>query len=68
MVADVSGSYKGRVFFTGKPVYNPEKRTLEIAEPEFDIKTRNALLKSANWLMHGMILKKISSYADLPFR
>ena len=66
VVADVSGSYKGRVFFTGKPVYNPEKRTLEIAEPEFDIKTRNALLKSANWLMHGMILKKIAPMLTYP--
>jgi len=66
VVADVSGSYKGRVFFTGKPVYNPEKRSLEISEAEFDIKTQNALLKSANWLMHGMILKKIAPLLTYP--
>jgi len=66
VVADVSGSYKGRVFFTGKPVYNPEKRALEIAEPEFDVKTKSALIKSANWLMHGMILKKIAPMLTYP--
>ena len=42
--------------------YNPDSTSIEITEPEFDIKTRNALVKSANWLLHGMILKKITPY------
>ena len=66
VVADLSGSYKGRIYFTGKPVYNSEKQSLEIAEPEFDIKTQNALIKSANWLLHGMILKKITPLLTYP--
>jgi len=66
VVADLSGSYKGRIYFTGKPAYNSEKQSLEIIEPEFDIKTQNALIKSANWLLHGMILKKITPMLTYP--
>jgi len=65
-VADVTGSLKGRIYFTGKLLYNPEKNALEVYEPEFDVKTRSALIKSANWLFHGMILKKISHYLTYP--
>jgi len=65
-VADVTGSLKGRIFFTGKLVYNPAKNALEVAEPEFDVKTSNALVKSANWLLHGVILKKIIPYLSYP--
>lgn len=61
-VADVTGSLKGRIFFTGKLVYNPVNNALEVAEPEFDLKTRSTLVKSASWLLHGMILKKIMPY------
>jgi len=62
MAMDVTGSVKGRIFLTGKMVYDKDSLTLSVAEPEFDIKTRNVLVKSANWLLHGMILKKITPY------
>lgn len=65
-VADVTGSLKGRIYFTGKLLYNPGKNALEVSEPEFDIKTSNALIKSASWLLHGMILKKIAPYLSYP--
>ncbi|MDD3080058.1 MAG: DUF4403 family protein [Paludibacter sp.] len=61
-VIDVKGSLKGRIYFTGDMVYNPDKLTIEIQHPEFDVKTKNALVKSANWLLHGLILNKISPY------
>jgi len=67
-VADVDGSYKGRIYFTGNLVYNPTKLAVEITEPEFDVKTKSALVKSANWLMHGMILKKIAPYLTYPVK
>lgn len=65
-VADVTGSLNGRICFTGKLVYNPAKNALEVSEPEFDMKTRSTLVKSANWLLHGMILKKITPYLSYP--
>lgn len=61
-VADVKGSVKGRIYFTGNMVYNPDKTAVEIQQPEFDLKTKNALLKSADWLLHGVILNKLTPY------
>ncbi|MDO9152445.1 MAG: DUF4403 family protein [Paludibacter sp.] len=61
-VADVTGSLKGKIYFTGNMVYNAEKTAVEIKNPQFDVKTRNALVKSAEWLLHGFILNKIAPY------
>lgn len=62
VAADVTGSLKGRIYFTGKMSYNTQKSALEITEADFDIKTKSVLVKSANWLLHGLILKKITPY------
>ncbi len=67
-VADVIGAFKGRIYFTGNMTYNPTKVAVEITEPEFDVKTSNALVKSASWLLHGMILKQITPYLSYPVK
>lgn len=67
-IADVIGSLKGRIYFTGNMVYNPDKLAVEITEPQFSVKTSNALVKSASWLLHGMILKKITPYLTYPIK
>jgi hypothetical protein len=67
-VVDVIGSLKGRIYFKGNMIYNPEKMAVEITNPEFDVKTSNALVKSAGWLLHGMILKQISPYLTYPVK
>lgn len=67
-VADVIGSLKGKIYFTGNMVYNPTKVAVEITEPAFDVKTSNALVKSAGWLLKGLILKKITPYLTYPIK
>jgi len=67
-VVDVIGSLKGRIYFNGNMVYNPEKMAVEITDPEFDVKTKNSLAKSASWLLHGMILKQLSPYLTYPVK
>ena len=66
VVTDVIGSLKGRIYFSGNMVYNPEKAAIEIQNPEFDVKTKNALVKSAGWLLQGLILKKLTPYLTYP--
>jgi len=61
-MADVEGSLKGRIYFTGNLIYNAEKTAVEITEPEFEVKTSDALVKTAGWLLHGMILNKLTPY------
>lgn len=58
-----SGTNDGVVYLTGKPVYDDEKKTIEIADIDFDIKSKNILLGSADWLFDKKITKEISKYA-----
>lgn len=61
-MAEVTGSVKGKIYFNGNLVYDPDKKAITVQNPAFDLKTQNALLKSANWLLHGVILNKIAPY------
>jgi len=67
-VADVTGSIKGKIYFTGTLAYNAEKVAVEVLNPEFDLTTKNALLKSAEWLLNGLIIKKITPYLTYPVK
>ncbi len=67
-VADVAGSLKGRIYFTGTLAYNAEKMAIEVQNPEFDLKTKNALVKSASWLLKGVIIKKIAPFLTYPVK
>jgi hypothetical protein len=58
-----SGTNDGVVYFLGKPVYNPEKHMIEVTEIDFDIKSKNILLGSADWLFDKKITKEISKQA-----
>lgn len=55
-----SGSFKGEFFLSGKPVYNDENKSIEIKELDFDINTKNTLIKTADWLLHGGLIKIIA--------
>lgn len=58
-----SGTNKGIVYLLGKPVYNNTTKTIEVEDVEFDIKSKNILLKSADWLFDKKITKQISKNA-----
>ena len=58
-----SGTNEGVVYLVGKPFYDKDKRTIEIADIDFDIKSRNVLLGSADWLFNKKITKEISKNA-----
>ncbi len=59
----LSGSFKGTVYFKGTPAYNVKDSTLYLKDFDFDISTRNVLVKSATWLyqsgFRNMIAKKM---------
>ena len=54
----LTGSYRGEVFFEGKPVFDPEKNEIEIQNPEYKLITKNILIRIINWLF-GWAIKKI---------
>ena len=55
-----SGTNDGVVYLVGKPVYDKDKRTIEVADIDFDIKSKNVLLGYADWLFDKKITKEIS--------
>lgn len=60
---DFTGSFSGTAFFTGKPVYNAAAKSLEVQDLDYDLQTKNLLLKTAKWLFNSKIeteLKKAS--------
>ena len=52
---DFTGSFNGTAFFTGNPVYNPANKTIEVQDLDYDLQTKNLLLKTAKWLFSGKI-------------
>jgi len=62
----ISGSLKGKIFLSGVPYYDAASKSIRVKETDFDVDTRNKLVKSANWLAHNVFLKKIESYLTIP--
>jgi hypothetical protein len=58
-----SGSNEGTIYLTGKPVYDKGNRILEVRDIDFDIKSKNTLLKTAEWLFSKRIINEIGRYA-----
>jgi hypothetical protein len=66
VAALLEGSFKGKVYLTGIPVYNSKSQTIEITELDFSLATKSILLKSVGWLFHSGIAKKIAESAKFP--
>lgn len=58
-----SGKKKGVLYLVGTPTFNLEEQIISMPDLEFDIKTKNALLKSAEWLFSGKITDLIRKEA-----
>jgi hypothetical protein len=56
-----SGSNSGIIYLIGKPVYNDKDKTIEIRDIDFDVKTKNFLMKKAAWMFNRKITNEISS-------
>jgi Domain of unknown function (DUF4403) len=60
-----SGSASGEFYLTGKPLYDQQKKLLKLDNLQFDIRSKNMMLRSAEWLFSKRILKEIESYTRL---
>jgi hypothetical protein len=56
---DVLGSINGTIYLVGIPNYNPITKEIYFDQMDYVLNTKSILMKSANWLMQGPILKKI---------
>ncbi len=61
---DFGGSFNGTVYFTGKPVYNAATKRIEVEHLEYDLQTKNLLLKTAKWLFNNRIISELKKYTS----
>ena len=64
--ASMIGSLNGTVYLKGKPVYDSTLKTIKLIENEFDLDSKNKLLKTADWLLHGTFERKMEPYLRYP--
>lgn len=58
-----SGKKKGTLFLVGTPYYNSKNKILSFPDLDFDIETKNLLLKSAKWLLNKKVKEKMIAAA-----
>ena len=61
-----SGSYEGSLYLIGRPVFNPQKNTIEMEDLDYDLQSKDFMLRSAKWLFDKVILKKMKEACVFP--
>jgi hypothetical protein len=56
---DVLGSVNGTIYLTGFPQYNEQTKELFFDNMDYVLDTKNSLMRTANWLAQGLVLRKI---------
>ena len=62
----VEGSIKGTIYLSGIPVFDGESRSIVLSNLDFQVSTRNALIKTASWMFHSGLVQKLSSNLVYP--
>ena len=56
---DMTGSINGTIYLTGYPNYNAVTKEIFFDQMDYVLNTKSVLMRTANWLAEGLILKKI---------
>lgn len=56
---DMTGSINGTIYLTGFPNYNAVTKEIYFDQMDYVLDTKSTLMRTANWLAEGYILKKI---------
>lgn len=56
---DMMGSINGTIYLSGFPNYNAVTKEIYFDQMDYVLNTKGVLTKTANWLLSGMILRKI---------
>jgi hypothetical protein len=51
--AGLKGSLTGNIFLKGIPYYDPVTQKLSLKDLDYDLDTKNTIIKTANWLLQG---------------
>ncbi len=56
---EVLGSVNGTIYLTGFPQYNEQSKEIFFDKLDYALDTKNKLIRTANWLAQGLVLRKI---------
>jgi len=56
---DLLGSVNGRIYLSGFPQYDDKSKEIYFNELDYVLDTKNKLMRTANWLAQGLVLRKI---------
>jgi len=56
---DMTGSIEGTIYLSGIPNYNSVTKEIYFDQMDYVLNSKGILTKTANWLLQGIILKKI---------
>ena len=56
---DILGSVNGTIYLAGFPQYNEKTKEVFFDQLDYALDTKNKLMRTANWLAQGLVLKKI---------
>lgn len=56
---DMTGSINGTIYLSGIPNYNSVTKEIYFDQMDYVLNTKGLLTRTANWLLQGVILKKI---------
>ena len=56
---DVFGSVNGTIYLAGFPQYNDKTKEVFFDKLDYALDTKNKLMRTANWLAQGLVLRKI---------
>lgn len=63
-----SGKKKGILYLVGTPTFNQAEQIISFPDLEFDLKTKNALLKSAEWMFTPKITEMVRNEAEFDLK
>jgi hypothetical protein len=66
IAAQLEGSLNGTVYLAGIPYFDPQTRTLEIKNLDFELDTKSRLARMANWLAHGRLVNLLRDAFRFP--
>ncbi len=61
-----TGDYTGSLYLIGTPKFDAQKNTIYLDNVDYDLQTKDFLLKSAKWLFDKTILKKMKEACVFP--
>ena len=62
----VEGSVKGTIYLSGILAFDRETMSVGLTNLDFQVSTRNALIKTASWMFHSGLIQKLSSNLVFP--